>query len=146
MIKLNYIHGRFYFILCHRPILAALVNGHRWAKRLAFISLDVSRRFWPRDWYAVDFPNAIPHQIHERRLSPGALRSNGLSPKAVDWRQPEPLGFYPNDTSALSQLDVRIFVSLSHLWLLLIMLIGPRFANATDKKASARMGSKPIAE
>jgi hypothetical protein len=45
--------------------------------------------------------------MHQRRLSSEALRSNGLSPKTVDWRQPEPLGFYANDAGALPQLDVR---------------------------------------
>jgi len=55
---------------------------------------------------AIDFPNGIPQQIHhERQLSSEALRSNGLNAKAVDWRQPESLGFYSNDTGALPQLD-----------------------------------------
>lgn len=35
------------------------------------------------------------------------MRSNGLSPKPVEWRQPEQLGFYTGDANGMQQLEVR---------------------------------------
>jgi hypothetical protein len=50
-------------------------------------------------------PGCLPDQIHEHPLSPEIMRPNGLSPKPINWRQPEPLGFYSDESSALPHLD-----------------------------------------
>ena len=80
--------------------------------------------------------------MHERRLSSEALRSNGLSPKTVNWRQPESIGFYTNDPSALPQLDVRNPTAHFLLPLADVVPTGSCFPNATGKEAPAGVGSE----
>lgn len=78
---------------------SAAIDEHRGSPRCP---PDVNITSNPTKLLTIDFKNGYP-QLHDRPLPHEVMRANGLSPKPVDWRQPEPLSFYASGPGGLLQ-------------------------------------------